>query len=300
MNRVEFREATEAFVNWAGKFDCDADGHLAPNGPGALAALPIALNIPASGRSVRLVRTVPFVQLTRVYSWRAAGMTEGTFAETRTVIQRLTHAITVARNDAEALTACKCILRWGGDRRPTEGALPFLESQQDLLGYLHAVKASLALDTAVIPPAGTFPAVMAMNSMLTKVHAFMSADGLPIYDSRVAGAIASLVEAWRQEEGTAQAPLPNALAFPEVGGGGGRRSVRARYGEAARPPVLYYATGPRADSQAVVTARKWASAKVRLGWLLSELLAEPSPSGIRSLEASLFMAGHNCAGINLH
>lgn len=162
------------------------------------------------------------------YSWRAAGMTEGTFAETRSAQQPRPRDHR-ATTDAEALSACKRILVWGGDRRPTEGALPLLEAQQDLLGYLHAVKASLSLDTAVVPPGGTFPTVLAMNSMLTKVHAFISADGLPIYDSRVAGAAASLVEAWRQEEGTAHAPLPAPLPC--------RKSAGAAAGGAFAPAM---------------------------------------------------------------
>lgn len=40
-----------------------------------------------------------------------------------------------------------------------------------------------------------------MNSTLAKVHALYATDGLPIYDSRVAGAVASLVELWEREHG---------------------------------------------------------------------------------------------------
>jgi hypothetical protein len=225
-------------------------------------------------------------------------MADGSFAETREKLKSLSEAIVRANNDAEALAACESILQWGGDRNSNAGALPFLRSQASLLDYLRAVRNELSLPTAVIPPGGELQAITAMNSMLTKVHALNSGDGLPIYDSRVAGAIATLVETWRREDGRAEEPLPEALSFPEVGAGGPRRSVLARYPESFKPGTLYYATGNQPPERTLRTARAWASAKVRLGWLLSDLLEEPSPSGIRSLEACLFMAGYDCAGIS--
>jgi len=291
--------ASQEFVAWAGKFRCDADGHLTPVSHGALADLLVSLDIPKSSKVPAAVRQqVPFFRLTQVYSWRATGMMDGSFAETRAKLEALSNGIAMASDDADALAACENILRWGGDRNSKVGALPFLLSQASVLSYLGAVKADLALRTAVISPAGELPAVIAMNSMLTKVHAFNAGDGLPIYDSRVAGAIATLVEAWRRSGGRAKEPLPASLSFPEVGGGGHRRSVHARYPGSIKPATLYYASGSRSTERAIRTAKEWASAEVRLGWLLSELLVEPSPSGIRSLEACLFMAGYDCAGIN--
>lgn len=47
----------------------------------------------------------------------------------------------------------------------------------------------MALGTASLRSG--FPAVQLMNSMLTKVHAFYSAEGLTIYDSRVSAATAA-------------------------------------------------------------------------------------------------------------
>lgn len=55
-----------------------------------------------------------------------------------------------------------------------------------------------------------------MNSMLTKVHAFFALDGLPIYNSRVAAAIATLIELWRTESGRIQQTLPDPLKFPAL------------------------------------------------------------------------------------
>lgn len=299
MNRQQFQEAARDFITWAGKFRCDADGHLVLVTEGALAKLPIDLNIPKSSKvPFGVCQKTPFFALTRLYSWRASEMVEGSFSETRAKLETLSCAIAQVKNDTDALEACMAILRWGGDRNSKVGALPFLQSQANVLGYLNAVKAELNLATAVIPPKGQLTSVMAMNSMLTKVHALKSGDGLPIYDSRVAGAIATLVETWRRADGFTRMPLPFALSFPEVGGGGPRRSVRARYPDCIKPPTLYYATGPDSAERAVQIAREWASAKVRLGWLLSELLTDASPSGIRSLEACLFMGGYDCSAIN--
>ena len=299
MDREQFREASQAFVAWAGKLHCDVDGHLTPASQGALATLPVALDIPQSSKVPAAVnREAQFIDLTRLYSWRATGMISGSFAETRAKLESLSGSLAAARNDAEALAACGDILRWGGDRNAKVGALPFLQSQASVLSYLNAVKGTLTLQTAVIPPNGNLPAVIAMNSMLTKVHAFYAGDGLPIYDSRVAGAIATLVETWRTTQGLTGEPLPPALSFPEVGAGGHRRSVRARYPDSIKPATLHYVTDSQSAERAIRTARTWAAAKVRLGWLLSELLVKPSPAGIRSLEACLFMAGYDCAAIN--
>lgn len=299
MDRQQFREAAHAFVTWSGKFECDDSGHLQPSGEGALASLPVTLNIPRSSKVVKAVRgKFPFHTLTHVYSWRATGMLTGEFAESCAFVGRLSRLISSARTAEDAIAACKSILSWGGDRNAKVGAMPFLKKRPDIVAYLDAIKGELSLETAVVPPSGELSAVLKMNSMLTKVHAFNSDDGLPIYDSRVAGAIATLIETWRQVSGLAGHPLPQALSFPSAGGGGYRRSVLARYPGCFAPDTLHYVTDNQTAERGLSQSRKWASAKVRLGWLLSELLDNPNPKGIRSLEACLFMAGYNCSGIN--
>lgn len=300
MNRVQFLAAALPFLDWAGSFSCDEHGHLTPVRAGALATLPVTLSIPASSKVREPVEgTHPVHRLTRVYSWRSAGMVTGDFAETRAVVAGLARGITEARTRQAAIEACEAILQWGGDRNSKVGATPFLHTRPDLVGYLASVKRALTLETAAISEAGSLGAVLGMNAMLTKVHAFNSSDGLPIYDSRVAGAMATVVETWRRDTGRVELPLPEALTFPEVGGGGRRRSVVARYEGCKRPGSLYYATKAHDEAHVLAQARGWASAKVRLGWLLSELLEQPTPSGMRSLEACLFMAGYDCAGINV-
>lgn len=98
--------------------------------------------------------------------------------------------------------------------------------------------------------------------MLTKVHALASSDGLPIYDSRVAVAIASLVELWRTARRTNGQPLPETLTFPAAYNS---RTVRNDAFPAAVSP------GVIGGANATVS---WASAKVRLGWLMEKFLRE--------------------------
>jgi hypothetical protein len=308
MDRRDFRANKEvaAFVEWAGKFEIEPDGHIRREPEGAssgttsrLAMLPVKLAIPSSRQvPTPISGTFPLQDLTRLYQWRAQGMTVGDFAETSRVIAGLSYAISAARTPAAALVACDAIRAWGGDRNSNKGAGPFLLGRPDIVAYLDDVKKELALSSAIVGPSSALSKTLSMNSMLTKVHAFNAGDGLPIYDSRVAGAIATIVETWRQDTGRQHHSLPLALSFPAVGGGGARRQVRCRYRTSVSPGTVYYTAGTPSPHRAARNTMAWVSGKVRLGWLLSELLSQPSPAGIRSLEACLFMAGYDCAGIN--
>jgi len=299
MERHQFRKASNDFVNWAGTFDCEENGYLQPSRIGELSQCSATLNIPRSTRVPSAIQCQRyFYELLQVYSWRATGMDWGDFGETRKVIGLLTEQITKARTSKDLEGACLEILRWGGVRNRAVGAMPFLKARPDLVGYLDAVKNELTLDTAIVSPDRSFVSVLRMNSVLTKLHSFHSGDGLPIYDSRVAGAVAALIETWRQASGRSAKPIPFALKFPSVGGGGPRRTVSPRYLDCHHPGTLYYPAKQQGDGSVLLQTGEWASAKVRLGWLLSELLTKPTPAGIRSLEACLFMAGYDCSGIN--
>ena len=161
-----------------------------------------------------------------------------------------------------------------------------------LCRYLRDAGDAFALDTADVD--AIVPPVELLNSMLTKVHALYAADGLPIYDSRVAAAIASLVEMWRVATGKSGDPLPAMLAFPATAAS---RTVRGLFPHANAPGVMAYGTPE--------TAGQWASAKVRLAWIMESVLGRlpelftgccpvPSPADrIHAFEASLFMVGYN-------
>lgn len=237
------------------------------------------------------------------YTWKSHGMATGDWDEASARLTALAHALRDAvrqDSDPDALDACRDILQWGGNRNWNKGAYPFLEARAAagvLCRYLRDAGAAFALVTADVD--AIVPPIELLNSMLTKVHALYAEDGLLIYDSRVAVAIASPVEMWRVATGKSGDPLPVPLTFPATTAS---RTVRRRFPHAHPPGVMAYG--------APETAGEWASAKVRLGWVienilgrLPELFAEcrPAPTlaeRMHAFEASLFMVGYDvrCIG----
>lgn len=229
------------------------------------------------------------------YRWRATGLTTGDWAESCAKTSALSANLRAAvqANDAAAtLAACSDVLDWGGERNPKEGARPFLVGLgTNISHYIAQTHQEMALGTASLHTG--FPAVQLMNSMLTKVHAFYSAEGLPIYDSRVSAAAAALVEFWRRHSGTHH--LPDTLSFPLAGGSQkDEHKLTCLFDKPILPGTLLY-TSKR-------TPQRWASAKVRLAWVMAETLRK-TPSlfagqsdRMRAMEASLFMVGYdlNC------
>jgi hypothetical protein len=163
------------------------------------------------------------------YTWKSHGMATGDWSEANARLVTLARALRDAvRRDSnpDALDACRDILQWGGNRNWNTGAYPFLSARAAagvLCRYLRDTGAAFALDTANVD--ALVPPVETLNSMLTKVHALYAVDGLPIYDSRVAAAIASLVEMWRVETGKSGDQLPALLTFPATAAS---RTVRLR------------------------------------------------------------------------
>lgn len=241
-----------------------------------------------------------FNQVIHHYIWRSTGIDKGDWIETRTKLNALSAEIRAAtdrKDESETLLACQNILVWGGNRNPAVGALPFLRSMSggSLSKYIASAGANFFLSTAdtnaLVPP------VTRMNAMLTKVHALYASDGLPIYDSRVAAAIASLVELWRRSTGY-DGVLPPELSFPATTA---TRTVLRLFPDAGHPGVLVHG--------AEATTQKWSSAKVRLGWIISEVL-EKAPNTVlpnhsvnlqermRAFEASLFMIGYDVRSLS--
>jgi len=209
-------------------------------------------------------------------------------------------------SDASAFDACVSIFAWGGERNVSVGARPFLQSKLDtpngLCDYLNRVRASVTLASADLANLG---AVEQMNSMLTKVYALASTDGLPIYDSRVAAAMACLVEIYRHNNCLNWTVVPDFLMFPGIpeDGKNSRRHVGAlQQGKmlVATPGVIRYLDPKRAT--------RWISAAVRLGWVINavlsrkpDLLAQQT-SRMHAFEACLFMIGYDvsCLRRNLN
>lgn len=237
------------------------------------------------------------------YLWRSTGMHVGNWLETKARLTELSNLLRneVNRGDNNAtLQRCRDILTWGGNRNWNVGAYPFLNGMSRegaLCEYLqntgNAFSLANANTTVLCPPVGR------MNAMLSKVHALYSTDGLPIYDSRVAAAIASLVEVWRDSTGNAGAPLHAALTFPATLRS---RTVLRRLPHATHPGVMTYG--------APNTCAQWSSAKVRLGWIMERFLEQhetlfveccQNPTladRMHAFEASLFMIGYNVTCLN--
>jgi hypothetical protein len=245
------------------------------------------------------VRLNSFSQIIDCYVWKSNGSKTGDWNETNLLVKSLSQALGAAvqaKNNAHAISVCDTILAWGGDRNPAVGASPFLHSMapDTLCNYISNVGSQFILNSANLDELA--PPVTLMNSMLTKVHAMYATDGLPIYDSRVAAAIASLVELWRRCADDSGNALPQSLAFPATMK---NRSVTCIFPDAAPPGVLAYGA-----ANVGTTAKRWSAAKVRLGWIIEDLLVKspdlllqgknlPLADKIRAFEASLFMIGYN-------
>lgn len=239
------------------------------------------------------------------FRWRLGGMATGTWQETLLRLRSLAVVLRqgVARHDVPAtLQACRDIADWGVDRNARVGATAFvLNLGDELPDYLERVRDAMWL--TLPDPTGRFRMIPRMNSTLCKIHSLCAADGLPIYESRVAAAISVLVEAWRRESGRDAQPLPPELRFPAVGSQLHRR-VRQLFPQADDPGILAYA-----NSSEVATAGRWADATVRLGLLMELVLQHSDPSfcvawpadpvshartaRMAALASSLFVAGYD-------
>lgn len=232
------------------------------------------------------------------YQWKSIGMQSGSWDETKERLGELSAKLRSAvnsENENATLDACKNILAWGGNRNWNVGAYPFLKHKAKagaLCNYIS--KAGTAMRLSDADTTKLSPAVEKMNAMLTKVHALYAIDGLPIYDSRVAAAIATLVEMWRREKSLSDIQLPSELSFPATVP---TRSIYRAFPDAQFDSGLI---GYDADSSLA-----WASAKIRLGFILQAVLERDTAlfSGenrMHAFEASLFMIGYNVSCLSGH
>jgi len=212
----------------------------------------------------------------------------------------------------EVQNCCSQILLWGGDRNPAVGAGRFInELDGNLINYLIASKQQYSLASANTDHTDS---ILEMNAMLTKIHALASDDGLPIYDSRVAAAIGCLVEIYRQSMNPPWFSLPDPLVFKSVD-----NSVRRRVtGMTGLPhPVLDPGRICRATTTKgkLVRSREWSSSKIRLGWLMEQIISESitnkkplftnlpllddsMTAKMHALEAALFMIGFDVTSLS--
>ena len=274
---------------------------------GKLESVPVKFYIPKSARNSNLIdkQVMGVEEVLKLYSWNTSWtdisnshIQSQDWNSTKASIGRLSLDIRSAcaskkATDKEVLEACKHILEWGGERDSSKGASKFLgqlEADNRLKEYLLGSKSALRLASVGGPVEGE---ITQMNSMLTKVHAFLADDGLPIYDSRVAATAACFVEIYRRET-TTNPTVPEELFFPAVGGQGDRRTVRWLFPDCPSSRILRY--GQRN------IAYDWARAKWHLGRVIRDVLTtNPKlfayegdfPSRAHALEASFFMIGYD-------
>jgi hypothetical protein len=246
------------------------------------------------------------------YQWKASWLDDSTGASitscgwdtTAKSLNLLSEKLKQAllSNDAEtAFKACTYVFSWGGERNPQTGARKFLVEKLDkgeLVDYLKEAQATFSLKSANLT---NLEPIELVNSMLTKVYALQSDDGLPIYDTRVAVAIAGLVEIYRLKTRQPWVKVPDLLAFPVPPEDAKSQRRRVKYlnpnALAPKPEMLSYISKK--------TPMQWASAKVRLGWIITEvlkrnptLLSNQEHSRHHAFEAALFMIGYDVRSLS--
>lgn len=193
----------------------------------------------------------------------------------------------VNNNDDNDLYNAACaVLDWGGVRS-AKLFLEGLRNKNRLVTYLSAMRQAMTLETACLDVLNP-DLVLRFDSGLTKIHAFLSDDGLPIYDSRVAAAIAAFVYLYKLETGKDI----DHLKFPVSEARGNQiRNLRGFSGGNVFPRL--YSNASHSD---------WAKAQVKLGWIIEEVLNNnPNlfakegtlPNRMHAFEACLFMIGYD-------
>ncbi len=123
-----------------------------------------------------------------------------------------------------------------------------------------------------------------MNSGFSKLYSLL-VDGFPIYDSRVACALASLVRLFCEETGRECEEVPPSLAF----------GIPSSQAKVNRNPSCGCLVFPRIR-WSKRGLRRYAESNVMAAWLLAALSAQPPFSDERepqrALQSAMFMIGY--------
>ena len=179
------------------------------------------------------------------------------------------------RGDTDGfLEAAIAVVEWGGVRRNRQR---LRDLGDEVLPRLTANARLLDPDTADLDH---LSGIEEMNSGFSKIYSLLLTD-FPIYDSRVACALASLVRWFCQEKD--RESIPGALAFRVLPAQGKAR--RDPSGEHFKFPKVHYPG----------TAR-YAQSNVMAAWLLGELAKHPPFCGeddpLHALQSAMFMIGY--------
>ena len=118
-----------------------------------------------------------------------------------------------------------------------------------------------------------------MTSGFSKIYSLLI-DGFPIYDSRVACALASLVRLFCEETGCAEVPAQLRFGLP------------SSQGRVRRDPSCGSIVFPR-----IWSPRRYAQSNVMAAWLLDALAANPpfawlGDDRLRAIQSAMFMIGY--------
>lgn len=171
------------------------------------------------------------------------------------------------------------VVQWGGVRQGNVARLRQM-SAEELQGL---VSASRLLDPACAD-LGSLEDVPYMNSGFSKIYALiLDGRGFPIYDSRVACGLASLVQLYCESKGIASVPETLALRIPPSLSSGHRALLRVL------PCFRQLRWGQRAY---------YAESNVKAAWLLGALAEEPPFAELEehrrllALQSAMFMIGY--------
>ena len=201
------------------------------------------------------------------------------YDDTVEILKALTEQLrrSAAVQDAPTfLEAAVGVVRWGGVFNN--------EARLRVLG----TNALLALTTAArqleptVADLGDLAKVIDMNSGFSKIYSLLN-DGFPIYDSRVACALASLVRLYCEESNLAE--VPKTLAF----------GIPASRGSVSRDPSTATFRFPRLRAG---QPQHYAVSNIKAAWLMGALAAMPpfgtlaNTTPLFALESALFMIGY--------
>ncbi len=199
-----------------------------------------------------------------------------TYTDTVEVLDGLGQLLRRSRDEENAasfLEAAVAVLAWGRVRR----------GERRLRALGDEARPALAATARLLDPATAdlprLSDVSLMNSGFSKIYSLLL-DGFPIYDSRVACGLASLVRLFCEETNRRELPAPLAFGIPPS-------QSRARRDPSCGPLVF-----PR-----IWTPRRYAKSNVMAAWLL-DVLSEQSPFAElaserqRALQSAMFMIGY--------
>ena len=220
----------------------------------------------------------------RAYDWRFTCVLPGdsvphrgrSYQDTVDVLDALKQQLrdSADRNDATGfLEATIAVAQWG--------QVPQSKRQLRALGddALAKLTAAARLLDPAVADLRCLSDVQPMTSGFSKIYSLL-VDGFPIYDSRVACGIASLVRLFCEEPRRTEVPVRLALGIPPSQG-------RVKRDPSCGPLIF-----PR-----IWTPRRYAESNVMAAWLLGALSEEPPFSELgderqRAVQSAMFMIGY--------